>query len=104
MKTIITGTTIFVLFLLLNGSSLLSQETDTVYNGNLYKDSVASMEKFQKELSSKGKWIKVDSNQIDAEATDDNSDIDDDVNRDYIWVPDNMEPDWNPYSYGCWRY
>src|SRR5260221_10303556 len=103
MKTNKIRTTLLVLFVLLSGSPLLAQETDTVDNANLYKDSVASMEKFQKELSTKGKWIKVDSTQIDPEATDDNGDLDEDVNRDYVWVPDNMEPDWSPYSYGCWR-
>lgn len=103
MKTIKRRTAFFVLFVLLSASSLLSQVSDSVDNGDLYKDSVASMEKFQKELSNKGKWIKVDSTNIDAEATDDNGDLDEDVNHDYVWVPDNMEPDWNPYSYGCWR-
>jgi len=104
METIKIKVTALILFLFLSASALYAQPTDSLNNQKEKNDSVASMEKFRQELSTKGQWIKVDTTEIDAENTDENGQIDEDVNRDYIWRPDNVDADWNPYTYGCWQY
>lgn len=110
MKTIKNKITITVLFIFFCAPGLFAQQPDSHENLKLYRDSIASMQLFERELTSKGEWIKIDSNQIDAEAIEadpsqnENAGLDEDLNKDVIWRPNGVEADWNPYSYGIWRY
>jgi hypothetical protein len=68
-------------------------------------DSNITMDSIKNELSSDGEWIKVDQDEIDSESvTDGSTEFDDDINTDYVWRPNNVPENWNPYTNGYWTY
>lgn len=95
---------LLVLFLFIGASAVYAFPADSLLNEKQKNDSAVSMDKFREELSSKGEWIKVDSSEIDADETDEADQIDDNISRDYVWRPNDVSYDWNPYDYGCWVY
>lgn len=106
MQTKFIKQPLLVLFLFISASAVYAFPADTLLNENQKNDSIASMDKFRQELSSKGEWIKVDSTDIDADSTDEGygDQIDDGIDRDYVWRPYGVDYNWNPYDYGCWVY
>ena len=68
-------------------------------------DSVFTIEGIQEELAPEGDWIKVTKADIDPEGVSDGSGgFDDEINTEYVWRPNNVDPDWSPYTNGHWRY
>src|SRR5205085_11642021 len=53
-----------------------------------------------------GDWIAVQPEEIDPDgfANSDEEVFDDNINTGYIWRPNNMERNWNPYTNGYWEY
>jgi len=67
-------------------------------------DSVFTIQSVQEELSNDGEWIKVNKEEIDPEGVTDGSDVDDNLNTEYVWRPYGVGPDWTPYTNGYWVY
>jgi hypothetical protein len=75
-------------------------------------DEPVSLETLQDSLSGSGEWIQVSQDQIDPQNinndetvnNDDNGTIAEDVNTNYIWVPNSsyVYEGWNPYNDGRW--
>jgi hypothetical protein len=66
----------------------------------------ASLETFQDGLSNDGEFINIESSEIDPENSyeDENSNVDEDIYTNYIWVPNSnyVYEGWTPYSDGRW--
>ncbi len=77
------------------------QSSDSVVFQN---DSTFTIEGVQDELSKDGEWIKVTEAEIDPNGVTESEGFDDEINREWVWRPNNMDPDWNPYTYGYWEY
>lgn len=67
-------------------------------------DSTFTIEGVQEELSKDGEWIKVTEAEVDPNGVTESEGFDDEINREWVWRPKNMEPDWNPYTYGYWEF
>jgi hypothetical protein len=92
----------FLLFFFLLTSNIYSNPSDIIA---AQYDSVITFDSIKNELSSDGEWIKVKANEIDSESvTDGSKDIDDDINTEYVWRPNNVDENWSPYTNGYWTY
>lgn len=68
-------------------------------------DSVFTIEGVKEELKDKGEWIQTTEAEVDPDGVTDGSEgVDDNINTDYIWRPNNVEEGWSPYTNGYWEY
>lgn len=89
-------------------SGLYSNPSDVIVEfptGYEAGDSSITFDSMRNELSEDGEWIKVQQDEIDAESvTDGSAEFDDDINKDYVWRPNNVDENWSPYTNGYWTY
>ncbi|MBZ0201929.1 MAG: hypothetical protein K8I03_02805 [Ignavibacteria bacterium] len=97
--------------LMADSSPFVQAESPAMFSPNSTADSVVfqndstfTIEGVQDELSKDGEWIKVTEAEIDPNGVTESEGFDDEINREWVWRPNNMEPDWNPYTYGYWEY
>lgn len=99
MRTLIFLTALFLTALPLK---IFSSGTDTVVYEN---DSVFTIQDYQEELKEDGEWIKVNKEDIDPDGVTEGTDeLDDNLNTDYVWRPNNVDENWSPYTNGYWQY
>ena len=87
---------------LLISSRAYADDADSIVFEN---DSVFTIQSVQEELTKDGEWIRVNKDEIDPEGvTDGSSELDDNLNYEYVWRPYGVGPDWVPYTNGYWVY
>jgi hypothetical protein len=88
-----------------------TNDTEYVDDGNYYYDKgnsgdTISLKTLENTLSSDGKFVSINENEIDPEniSTDNNGTIDDDIYTTEIWIPNEAAANegWNPYINGHW--
>ena len=91
---------LIVIFFIFNNRSYSQVNENSSQNPN---DTI-TLRTLHNELDSAGTWVKVTKEQIDPEEKGENNTLDNDINTEYVWVPNYtvIDPDWNPYTNGQW--
>ncbi len=91
---------LIVIFFIFNNRSYSQVNENSSQNPN---DTI-TLRTLHNELDTAGTWVKVTKEQIDPDEKGENNTLDNDINTEYVWVPNYtvIDPDWNPYTNGQW--